>query len=303
MFNVELDYNMSAWKKTLIAGLIMYIWGNGAVRGFATMLVVTVVATLVVNVAFSRWLLNQVVNSGMVDDKPDLFGVKKSQIPDVSKGESQFYYGIRGFDYVKNAKYLIFTSLAILAVALVVGIGSSIGGKGFMNLGIDFAAGTKLTITSDSTVTIDEVKSELSELGYSNFTYQAAGDSTVYATTKTSLTVDELKRIFSWKFGKSVPNLFEISRRIAHHQSLPLVDECDSPVKPSHVRICLQAISEYSRQCQGISFHDCRSLETVVFLKRGILALEDTEYRVTLVGEKHFPVRTPADHDPFTFGK
>ena len=190
---------------TLIAGLIMYIWGNGAVRGFATMLVVTVVATLVVNVAFSRWLLNQVVNSGKVDDKPELFGVKKSQIPDVSKGESQFYYGIRGFDYVKNAKYLICTSLAILAVALVVGIGSSIGGKGFMNLGIDFAAGTKLTITSDSTVTIDEVKSELSELGYSNFSYQAAGDSTVYATTKTSLTVDELKRIksvFTEKYGQ-----------------------------------------------------------------------------------------------------
>ena len=59
--------------------------------------------------------------------------------------------------------------------------------------------------------------------------------------------VDELKRIFSRKFGESVPNLFEISRRTAHLQSLPLVDECDSPVKPSHVRICLQAISEYSR--------------------------------------------------------
>ncbi|MBR2677519.1 MAG: protein translocase subunit SecD [Solobacterium sp.] len=190
---------------TLIAGLIMYIWGNGAVRGFATMLVVTVVATLVVNVAFSRWLLNQIVNSGKVDDKPELFGVKKSQIPDVSKGESQFYYGIRGYDYVKNAKYLICTSLAILAVALCVGIGSSVGGKGFMNLGIDFAAGTKLTITSDTTVTIDEVKSELAELGYTNFSYQAAGDSTVYATTKTSLTVDELKKIksvFSEKYGQ-----------------------------------------------------------------------------------------------------
>ncbi|MBO7703329.1 MAG: protein translocase subunit SecD, partial [Solobacterium sp.] len=182
---------------TLIAGLIMYIWGNGAVRGFATMLVLSVVATLVVNVAFSRWLLRQLVESGICDDKPEWFGVKKNQIPDVSKGESQFYFGIRGYDYVKNAKYLIFTSLAILAAALLIGIVNAGGGNGFMNLGIDFAAGTKLTITGDTTVTIDDVDSELKELGYSNFSYQAAGDSTVYATTKASLTTEELKTIKS----------------------------------------------------------------------------------------------------------
>ncbi len=190
---------------TLIAGLIMYIWGNGAVRGFATMLIITVVGTLVINVAFSRWLLNQLVGSGKFDNKPELFGVKKDQIPDVSKGETQFYFGIRGYDYVKKAKYLIYTSLAILGVALISGIFNAAGGRGFMNLGIDFAAGTKLTVTSDSAITIDEVSSELADLGYTGFSYQAAGDSTVYATTKQSLTTDQLKEIkavFSERFGQ-----------------------------------------------------------------------------------------------------
>ena len=190
---------------TLIAGLIMYIWGNGAVRGFATMLIITVIGTLVINVAFSRWLLNQLVGSGKFDNKPELFGVKKDQIPDVSKGEAQFYFGIRGYDYVKKAKYLIYTSLAILGVALISGIFNAAGGRGFMNLGIDFAAGTKLTVTSDSAITIDEVSSELADLGYTGFSYQAAGDSTVYATTKESLTTDQLKEIktvFSDRFGQ-----------------------------------------------------------------------------------------------------
>ncbi|MBO5554322.1 MAG: protein translocase subunit SecD [Solobacterium sp.] len=190
---------------TLIAGLIMYIWGNGAVRGFATMLIITVIGTLVINVAFSRWLLNQLVGSGKFDNKPELFGVKKDQIPDVSKGEAQFYFGIRGYDYVKKAKYLIYTSLAILGVALISGIFNAAGGRGFMNLGIDFAAGTKLTVTSDSAITIDEVSSELADLGYTGFSYQAAGDSTVYATTKESLTTDQLKKIktvFSDRFGQ-----------------------------------------------------------------------------------------------------
>ena len=190
---------------TLIAGLIMYIWGNGAVRGFATMLIITVVGTLVINVAFSRWLLNQLVGTGKFDSKPEYFGVKKNQIPDVSKGESQFYFGIRGFDYVKKAKYLIYTSLGILALALVVGIFNGAGGNGFMNLGIDFAAGTKLTVTSDSPITIDEVSTDLADLGYTGFSYQAAGNTTVYATTKESLTTDQLKDIkeaFSEKYGQ-----------------------------------------------------------------------------------------------------
>ena len=190
---------------TLIAGLIMYIWGNGAVRGFATMLIITVIGTLVINVAFSRWLLNQLVGSGKFDGKPEFFGVKKEQIPNVSKGESQFYFGIKGIDYVAKAKYLIFTSLGILGVALLIGIVNGVGGRGFMNLGIDFAAGTKLTVTSDSAITIDEVSSELSDLGYTGFSYQAAGSSTVYATTKESLTTDQLKEIkgvFSEKYGQ-----------------------------------------------------------------------------------------------------
>ncbi len=190
---------------TLIAGLIMYIWGNGAVRGFATMLIITVVCTLVINVAFSRWLLNQLVGSGKFDDKPEYFGVKKNQIPDISKGESQFYYGVRGIDYIKNAKYLIFTSLAILGCALLLGGFNAVNGRGFMNLGIDFAAGTKLTVTSDHPITINEVSTRLSDLGYSGFSYQAAGDSTVYATTKQPLTTDQLKEIkksFTEEYGQ-----------------------------------------------------------------------------------------------------
>ena len=78
---------------TLIAALIMYIWGTGTVKGFATMLIITVVMTLLLNVGFSKRLLNLIVDSGVCDNKPGLFAVKKNQIPNVSKGEKQFYTG------------------------------------------------------------------------------------------------------------------------------------------------------------------------------------------------------------------
>ena len=190
---------------TLIAALIMYMWGNGAVKGFATMLIITVVMTLVVNVAFSRWMLNLLVGSGMCDGKPGLFNVKQSQIPDVKKGQSQFYTGTHQFNYTGNAKWQVRLSCAIFVIALVMGFVNMGKGNGFFNLGIDFASGTRLTISSDEAVTVDDVDAVMEDLGYTNFAYQASGENTVYATTKTALTTDELKTIkntFKEKYGE-----------------------------------------------------------------------------------------------------
>jgi SecD/SecF fusion protein len=65
---------------TLLAGLIMYWWGNGTVKGFATMLIITVIMTLVLNVAFSRFLLNSVVRTGIADRQAVL--VRRQAVPD-----------------------------------------------------------------------------------------------------------------------------------------------------------------------------------------------------------------------------
>ena len=180
---------------TLLAALIMYVWGNGAVKGFATMLIITVVMTLLVNVAFSRWMLNLIVNSGAADDKPEWFSVKRSQIPDISKGESQFYTGTKQFDYVGKAKYLLYTSVAVIGISLILGIVNASSGKGFFNLGIDFASGTKLTVTSTEKITSEDVRAVLEEKGYTDFSYQVSGENTVYATTKQALTTDQLSEI------------------------------------------------------------------------------------------------------------
>lgn len=180
---------------TLIAALIMYIWGNGAVKGFATMLIITVVMTLLLNVGFSRWLLNLLVSAGIADGKPGLFNVKDSQVPDVSKGQSQFYTGTNQFDYAGNAKWNIRASLIIAAIALIMGFVNMGGGRGFFNLGIDFSSGTRITVSSDQAVTVADVTAVFEDLGYTGFTIQSSGENTVYATTKQAIPTDELKVI------------------------------------------------------------------------------------------------------------
>lgn len=180
---------------TLLAGIIMYWKGNGSVRGFATMLVITVVMTMILNVLLSRYLLDLLVGSGLLHDNPKLIGVKPNQIPDVSKGEKQFYFGFRDFDFLKHSKIAFVVSGAILVLSLVLGGFNTVKGNGFVNLGIDFSSGTKLTVTSDHPITIAEVFNEMTQVGFSNFSYQKAGETTVYATTKQSLTTDELSTI------------------------------------------------------------------------------------------------------------
>ncbi len=192
---LSLSAIMDGQLTTLIAGLIMYIWGNGSVKGFATMLITTVFMTFVVNIALSRWLLNLIISSGVADDKPSWFGVKENQIPNVSKGEEVSQYRKKDYNFVGMTKKFWIVACAVIVLALAVGGIGAARGNGFMNLGIDFSSGTKLTITSEDTVTIEDVQTELESLGYTSFSYQSSGDNTVYATTKQTLTTDELKTI------------------------------------------------------------------------------------------------------------
>lgn len=196
--HLSLSAIFDAQFTTLISALIMYIWGNGTVKGFATMLIITVIMTLVLNVALSKLLLSLIVDSGVCDNRPEWFGVKKSQVPDVSKGESQFYSDSRKWDYMGKGKYYIRAIIVVFVVAIVFGIGNAVSGNGFMNIGIDFSSGTQLTVmSSEKQVTIADVQSEMEKLGYSDFAYQTSGDYTVYATGKVSLDTDELKTVKS----------------------------------------------------------------------------------------------------------
>ena len=180
---------------TLITALIMYIWGTGSVKGFATMLIVTVAMTMVINVCLSRFLMNRLSASHICDTHPEWFGVRKSQMPDLSKGENQFYTGTRNLNYTGISKKIITVAVIIIAAAAGMGIFQTVSGNGPVNLGIDFSSGTKLTVVSETALTTDQVQAEMEKLGYDDFSYQSAGDNTEYAITKDSIETSELTKL------------------------------------------------------------------------------------------------------------
>ena len=180
---------------TLITALIMYIWGTGSVKGFATMLIVTVAMTMIINVGLSRFLMNRLSASHICDTHPEWFGVKKSQMPDLSKGENQFYTGTRKLNYTGISRKVITVAAAIILAAAAMGIFQTASGNGPVNLGIDFSSGTKLTVVSENTLTTEDVEAKMETLGYDGFSYQSAGDNTVYAITKDSIDTEDLTQL------------------------------------------------------------------------------------------------------------
>ena len=122
---------------TLIAGIVLYVFGESTVKGFATMLIITIFITIICTVLLYRVLLELYVKSKVFNDKPTLlFG----KLKDKKKN-----------DYVKVSKYFIVTSLIVIATGLVFFFV-----KGF-NFGVDFTGGTNINLSSEKDIDFTKV--------------------------------------------------------------------------------------------------------------------------------------------------
>lgn len=168
---------------TFISALILFIFGTGSVKGFATMLIVSTISTLLVIVFVAKFLLKLLVDSGKLDDKKSWFGVKEENVPKLDNGQSRFYYGkFHKFDFVGKAKYFIISSLTVMVVAICFMGYNGIKGNGILNLGIDFTSGTKLIVQSDNAIESKTLNSELKNLGIKANSIKITGENNNIAT-------------------------------------------------------------------------------------------------------------------------
>lgn len=74
-FRTVMDSNIT----TIIVAAVMYMFGTGAVKGFALVLIVEIVLSIATNIYFSRFLQNLLIKAGKLS-KPKYFGIKESEI-------------------------------------------------------------------------------------------------------------------------------------------------------------------------------------------------------------------------------
>lgn len=154
---------------TLVVAIILFIFGESSVKGFATMLIISIITTMFVMVYVTRWLINWCSRNEVFADKTNLFiGYKKT------KKEHKFNFW--------NFKKYSFASLGIL---LIVGI-ITLSTNG-LNLGIDFKSGSAITLMSEQALDEESIKEDIKSLGYELYDYEQIDDYNVVVRVSNTL--------------------------------------------------------------------------------------------------------------------
>lgn len=142
---------------TMIVAVILFIFGESSVKGFATMLIISIIITVLVMVFLVKILLKQFVKTTIFEDKLNLFiGVSKKKI----KKQKEVTIPFQSLEFVKNKKYFLSATLIIIIVGTIMSFT-----KG-ANLGVDFTGGTTITVSNNDNVTLSKLKKDLKEDKY-----------------------------------------------------------------------------------------------------------------------------------------
>ncbi len=134
---------------TLIVAIVLFILGESAVKGFATMLMISIFSTILIMVLVVRNLIRWFLKSNYFEKRLKFFiGYKE-------KNKTPFF---ERFNYFKKYKFFIIGTSLIILVGLILTI------KMGLNLSVDFKGGTDFTITANK-ITQKEIKNGYKELG------------------------------------------------------------------------------------------------------------------------------------------
>ncbi|MBR6949193.1 MAG: protein translocase subunit SecD [Bacilli bacterium] len=184
-FSAIIDSNIT----TLLVAVIMFILGESSIKGFATVLIITVIVTMFTMVFLTRKLLNMFIKTGYFEDKTRLFiNVKKEDIPDVSKNEKAKKIPFAGVNFFKYKKVCYAVSILLILFG-----GVMFASKGF-NLGIDYKAGTNITIISDEKITKKDLVEDFKNFNLKTSSIQITDSETDVRIDK-SLEGDQVKEI------------------------------------------------------------------------------------------------------------
>lgn len=129
---------------TLIAALVLGIFGTGTIKGFAITLAIGVVLSVFTALAVSQSLLTALVNLGVTDAK--YFGVAREP---------------KKTNFVKAGKFCMLGSLiVIIACFCMMPVNNKSKGSP-LNFSVEFAGGTSLTVGFDKEYSLSEAEKDI----------------------------------------------------------------------------------------------------------------------------------------------
>ena len=136
-YSAIIDGNLT----TIITGIVLFVFGNGPVQGFATTLVIGIITSLACSIFITRLLIEWVAE-------------KWGNISFSRKWSENFLANVK-FDFIAKRKY----SYIVAAVLIVLSLGS-FAFRG-LNRGVDFTGGRTYVVRFDKPVSADDVRAAL----------------------------------------------------------------------------------------------------------------------------------------------
>jgi protein-export membrane protein SecD/preprotein translocase SecF subunit len=197
-FTSILDSNLT----TILTAAVLFYFGTSSIKGFATMLLVSILLSFITAVFGSRLLLGLWVNSGFLNKKAGWFGVKKSAIKDISENFDTLDLPTRWdrYDFVKVRKLFFIVSGVLIALGLVLILVFR------LHLSIDFSSGTRIEVLSNKPLTTEMVEAAFDKQGIKIDDMTLSGENNEVASARMIgvLSKDEiakLKSAFHDEFG------------------------------------------------------------------------------------------------------
>ena len=166
---------------TLIVAIVLFIFGESSVKGFATMLMITIFSTMFVMVLINRLILKSFVKSKFFDSRPNTFIRYDKKNADSKK------FNVNAVGILKKCFAISIAYIVIGVVILAV--------RG-LNLGIDFKAGSDVTISADAKkINVNEVKKDFDKLKYRVASINKQENNEIYVRLNDELKEDEISKV------------------------------------------------------------------------------------------------------------
>ena len=162
---------------TLIAGIVLYLFGESSVKGFATMLIITIFVTV-----FTTVILYRVIQGMFVRSKA-FIGHEKAFVGKIKD--------VHNFDYVKFAKKPIMAAIAVIAIGFAFFLV-----RGF-NFGVDFTGGTNINLSSNKDLDFNKLTTMLEKYDVRGYDYYVGSKTEGYIKLNDILSDEDTTKVKS----------------------------------------------------------------------------------------------------------
>ncbi len=184
---------IDAHVTTFIVGVVLFIFGTSSVKGFATMLIISIVVGFCTAVFGTRAIMALWVKSNFLDKRLGWWNVKEKDVMKLKeiKNDLDIPTKFDKLDFIKHGRKFFIASGVVTVVGIVALL--LVG----LNTSIDFSSGSRIQVNSDKNIEITEIENKFEDMGLEveDAVFAGGDHKSVIVRTKGVLSKEEVNKL------------------------------------------------------------------------------------------------------------